>query len=393
MPQGFLYSAVEAAIKKPGRLDLALIYSERPSQSAAVFTTNSVKAWPVILTQERAAQGRLQAVVANSGNANACTGPIGREHAARMTELVAQGLGLDPELIGVCSTGVIGRPMPIERIEAVAPALVQGLSPDGADRVARAIMTTDTRPKKVELTLDLEGTPAKLLGLAKGSGMIHPNMATMLVFLMTDAQVTATALKGALQDALPTSFHAITVDGDTSTNDSVILMANGAAGGPEIHGVFTPAGRTFSAAVEQVCRELAQMLVADAEGGTKAVTIRVKGAQTEMEADMVALSVALSPLCKTAFFGGDPNWGRIICAVGYSGARIEPDEVDIFFDDQAVCLNGAAVGGGAVAAAEEVMRRPSFTVTIDLKQGQAEKSFTTSDLSYDYVKINAEYTT
>ncbi len=393
MLKGFKFSAVEAAIKQPGRLDVGLIFSETPAQAAGVFTTNLVQAAPVQVTKPRVDKGVLQAVVVNSGNANACNGPQGLEAAARTAEVVAESLGLDPKLIGVCSTGVIGRPLPVERIEAVAPALAKGLSPDGLDDVARAIMTTDTVPKKAEATLNLEGHKASLVGVAKGAGMIHPHMATLLVFLMTDANVKSHALKAALNEALPESFHAITIDGDTSTNDSLIILANGAGGGPEIHGLFTEAGRTFFAAVAEVCRDLALKIVADAEGGTKVVTVQVEGAASAMEADMAVLSVALSPLCKTAFFGADPNWGRIVAAVGHSGAKFDPNEVDVFFDGVQVCRRGQAVSDEAAAAAAEVMRRPRFSVKIDLKNGGERRTFVTSDLTYDYVRINAEYTT
>jgi len=398
MLKGFLFSAVEAAIKQPGRLDLGLVYSDRPTKACGLFTTNTVKAAPVLLTAPKAAKGEIQAVVVNSGNANACTGPQGLVHAQSMAAQTARALKLDQDKVGVCSTGVIGRPMPLERIEAAIPGLVEGLSPDGLEDFSRAIMTTDTVPKVVSLERNLDGRQATLVGVAKGAGMIHPNLAlppqaTMLVFLMTDAPAAAPVLKASLEEAMPASFHGITIDGDTSTNDSIIFMANGAAGGPEIEDPSSPAGRTFFASVKEVCQELAMKIVADAEGGTKVVTIHVKGAASESEAGQAATAIALSPLCKTAFFGADPNWGRIIAAAGRSGARFDPEKVDIFIDDAAVCVEGGAAGAEAVAGAEKTMKGERFTVTVDLKAGQSERVLTTSDLSIDYVKINAEYTT
>jgi len=393
MVKGFLFSAARAGIKYEDRLDLGLIYSKVPATAAGVFTTNRVKAAPVIITQPRVAGGRLQAIIVNSGNANACNGPKGLKDAERMADLAAGRLGLEPGLVGVCSTGVIGRRLSIERIEAALPALVAGLGPDRLDDLAQAIMTTDTRPKKVELSLDLDGTRATLAGVAKGAGMIHPDLATLIVFLVTDAQVAAGALAESLTQALPRSFHGLTIDGDTSTNDSVILLANSASGGPLIEGQDSPGGPAFYAAVKQACRELALMIVADAEGGTKVVMIKVKGAGSEREGEMVARAIALSPLCKTAFFGADPNWGRIICAAGYSGARFDPERVDIFFGQAQVCADGQATGPEALAQAEEVMKDDEFSLIVDLKAGSAEQEIVTSDLSLDYVRINAEYTT
>lgn len=406
MLKGFSFSAVEAAIAQPDRPDLGLIYSDRPAAATGFFTSNSVKAAPVLVSEAKLASARLQAVIINSGNANSCTGTQGMADAEEMADLAAQGLGIDPGLVAVCSTGIIGRPLPMGRIAAAAPRLVPGLRPDGVDSLARAIMTTDTVPKTVRAELDLAGRPAGLVGVAKGSGMIHPMLepaqegeppgqpqATMLAFLMTDAKVSAFALREALSDALPSSFHSITVDGDTSTNDSLIMMANGAAGGPEIQDFGSPGGSAFYAAVGRVCRDLALQLVADAEGGTKVVTIVAKGAGSEMEADMVVMAVALSPLCKTAFYGADPNWGRIMVAAGSSGARVETDKVEISFDGVKVFAQGLPADQQTLAAAEEVLKNPAFKVTIDLKAGEFEREFITSDLSPEYVRINSKYTT
>ncbi len=398
MIKGFSFSAVEAAIKKPGRTDLGLIHSAVPASAVGFFTSNAIQAAPVKVSRTRLASGRLQAVIVNSGNANACTGPQGLTHAEGMARIAARGLGIDEELVAVCSTGVIGRPLPLDRIEAQGQTLVESLSPDGLDGLARAIMTTDTVPKTSTVRMNLEGTEAVLTGVAKGSGMIHPMMeaapqATMLVFLMTDAEVRPSALREALDDVLPASFHGITVDGDTSTNDTLLFMANGLAGGPAIEDFGSPGGSIFYGAVGKVCRDLARQLVADAEGGTKVVTIKARGCGSEMEADLVVMAVALSPLCKTAFFGADPNWGRIICAAGYSGARVEEDKVRIGFDEVVVFDKGRVADGETLKRAEEILKKPSFSVTIDLNMGDSERDFTTSDLSTDYVRINAEYTT
>jgi glutamate N-acetyltransferase/amino-acid N-acetyltransferase len=250
----------------------------------------------------------------------------------------------------------------------------------------------------VELTVDLAGHEATILGLAKGAGMIHPSLdlapqATMLVFLLTDAAASPQALREAVHDALPRSFHAITVDGDTSTNDSLLCLANGRAGNPLIENYSSPGGGAFYAALGRACRSLAEQIVADAEGVTKVVTIQVKGAGSDMEADMAAIAIALSPLCKTAFFGADPNWGRVICAVGYSGARVEPDKVDISFGGAMVCQGGVPTPAENLDLAQAAMKGQAFTVVVDLHLGEASKEFLTTDLSYDYVRINAEYTT
>ena len=396
--KGFTFSAVEAAIKKPGRLDLGLIHSSVPAKAVGFFTSNAIQAAPVKISRKRLASGLLQSVVVNSGNANACTGEQGLAHAEAMASLAARGLGIDEKLVAVCSTGVIGRPLPIERIQAQGQALVKGLSPSRLDDLARAIMTTDTVPKTSMARMDLDGTEAVLVGTAKGAGMIHPNLeaepqATMLAFLMTDAAVSAKALREAMDDALPQSFHGITIDGDTSTNDTLLLMANGLAGNPEIEDFGSPGGSAFYQAVGQVCRDLAWQLVADAEGGTKVVTVQARGCGSEMEADMVVMAVALSPLCKTAFFGADPNWGRIIAAAGYSGARVEEEKVRIGFDEVIVFDRGKVADEAVLTQAEEVLKRPSFKILVDLGMGEFRRDFVTSDMSVDYVRINSEYTT
>jgi len=391
-PKGFKFSAVEAAIKKPGRLDYALIFSEAPAHLAAVFTTNKVKAAPVLLGMERAKDGICQAVVVNSGNANACTGPQGMEDARETSRLVAEGLGIPDEAVQVSSTGVIGVPLPMERLRGAVPRLIEGLEPGTLDDVARAIMTTDTFPKLESRQGEAGGVPYTIAGVAKGAGMIMPNMATMLAFLVTDAAVEPGWLRKAFSQAIDGSFNVITVDGDTSTNDTALLLANGAAGNPPIKEGTLEAAR-FMQILQDVVLTLAKQIVRDGEGATKFVAISVKGAASPAEARQAAMAVANSSLVKTAFFGQDANWGRILAAVGYSGAAVDPNRVALYFDDVLMAKNGVFAGGDAESRGSEVLRQKEFTVTIDLQLGDGSATVYTSDLSYDYVKINADYRT
>ncbi|GFE58261.1 bifunctional glutamate N-acetyltransferase/amino-acid acetyltransferase ArgJ [Geobacter sp. AOG1] len=390
--KGFKFSAVEAAIKKPGRLDLALIFSEMPATLAAVFTTNKVKAAPVVLGMERAKDGICQAVVVNSGNANACTGTRGMEDARETSRLVAEGLGIPDEAVQVSSTGVIGVPLPMERLRGGVPKLVEGLESGALDDVAQAIMTTDTFPKLEARQGEAGGVGYTIAGIAKGAGMIMPNMATMLAFLVTDAAVEAGWLRTAFRQAVDASFNVITVDGDTSTNDTALLLANGAAGNLPIK-EGTPEAARFMQELQDVVLTLARQIVRDGEGATKFVAITVKGASSVGEARQAAMAVANSSLVKTAFFGQDANWGRILAAVGYSGVAIDPDRVALFFDDVLMANNGVFAGGDAETRGSEVLRKKEFTVTVDLRLGEGSATVYTSDLSYDYVKINADYRT
>ncbi|RII27226.1 MAG: ornithine acetyltransferase [Geobacter sp.] len=391
-PKGFKFSAVEAAIKKPGRLDLALIFSEMPATLAAVFTTNKVKAAPVLLGMERAKDGICQAVVVNSGNANACTGPRGMEDARQTSRLVAEGLGIPDEAVQVSSTGVIGVQLPMERLRSGLPKLVEGLGSGSLDDVARAIMTTDTFPKLETRQGEAGGVCYTITGVAKGAGMIMPNMATMLAFIVTDAAVDPAWLRKAFCQVIDASFNVITVDGDTSTNDTALLLANGAAGNPIIQG-GTPEADRFMRELRDVVLALARQIVRDGEGATKFVAITVKGALTAEEARRAAMSVANSSLVKTAFFGQDANWGRILAAVGYAGVAVDPDRVALFFDDVLMADNGFFAGGDAETRGSEVLHKKEFTVTVDLRLGEGCSTVYTSDLSYDYVKINADYRT
>jgi len=386
--KGYKFSAVEAAIKKPGRLDLALIFSEVPANVAAVFTVNKVKAAPVLLSMERVKNGKAQAVVVNSGNANACTGKRGLDDAMETTRLVAEGLGVPDDSVLVSSTGVIGQPMPMERVRGAVDKLVEGLASGTLDGVAQAIMTTDTFPKLQVRN----GDGYAIAGVAKGAGMIMPNMATMLSFVVTDAAVDGVCLQQLLKEAVDSSFNIISVDGDMSTNDTVVLMANGVAGIPLLK-PGTPEGENFAAKLKDLLLALARQIVQDGEGATKFVGITVKGAVSTGEAKQAAMAVANSSLVKTAFFGQDANWGRIIAAVGYSGAQVDPERVDIFFDDVRMARDGIFAGGDAEERGTIVLKNKEFSVTIDLKLGSGSATVYTSDLSYDYVKINADYRT
>jgi len=390
--QGFTFSAAEAAIKGPGRTDCALIVSATPARCAGVFTRNKVIAAPLIVTKPRIAEGLCQAVLINSGNANACTGEAGLEVARTSGAEVAKALSIDEKLVAVSSTGVIGVPLPVERLTEAIPALCQGLAADKATAVAEAIMTTDSFSKASCRTIEVGGKTCQVMAIAKGAGMIHPNMATMLGFVMTDADVAAELLQPTLTKAVDDSFNSITVDGDTSTNDMVLLLANGAAGNATIQPGSREAG-LFAEAVAAVLLDLAKMIVQDGEGATKLVQIELCGANSNMEAKIAARSVATSSLVKTAFFGEDANWGRIIAAVGYSGVDVDPDKIDIFFDDVQVVANGLTTGAEQEVLATEVLKKPEFRVTVDLHLGEGRAYYYTSDLTYDYVKINADYRT
>lgn len=390
--KGFRFSAVEAAIKKPGRLDLALIFSDLPAQVAAVYTTNRVQAAPVTISRERSQNGTCRALLVNSGNANACTGGQGMADALECGRRTAEALGLPDEELLIASTGVIGQPLPMERFRKGIQPLVDGLDHGTLEDVAAAIMTTDTFAKIERRQGEAGGTPYGIWGIAKGAGMIQPNMATMLSFLVTDAAVDGAFLQSAFREAVDGSFNAITVDGDTSTNDTALIMANGGAGNPAIK-EGTPEGEAFKALLHDVLLSLAKLIVKDGEGATKFVEIRVKGGADHADAKKAALSVANSMLVKTAFFGQDANWGRIIAAVGYSGARVEQERVEIRFDDVVMASEGIFAGGDAEAAGTKVLQQKEFKVLIDLKIGAGQAVVYTSDLSYDYVRINADYRT
>jgi glutamate N-acetyltransferase/amino-acid N-acetyltransferase len=392
MLKGFRFAAVEAAIKKPGRLDLALIFSEEPAQVAAVFTTNKVKAAPVLLDEELVKGGTVRAVVVNSGNANACTGAPGMADAIETTRILGNGLMIPMEQILVASTGVIGVPLPMERLKAALPRLAAAVGEASLADVAAAIMTTDTFPKIESRQAEAGGVPYTIAGVAKGAGMIRPDMATMLAFIVTDAAVEPQLLQQLFREANELSFNSITVDGDMSTNDTALILANGAAGNPLIL-PGTPEAAQFAAALSELLLFLAKLIVRDGEGATKFVTITVKGALSAAEAKQAAMAVANSSLVKTAFFGQDANWGRIFAAVGAAGIHVEQLRTELFFDDVQMVSNGLFVGGDAEARGTAVLQKSDFAVLVDLHLGNGEATVYTSDLSYDYVKINADYRT
>lgn len=390
--KGFHFSVVEAAIKKPGRKDLALIWSEEPAVAAAVFTTNTVKAAPVLLSMERVACGQAQALVVNSGNANACTGSQGLLDARETTRLLAEGLGIPEQLVQVCSTGVIGVPLPMERMRAALPKLLAERGNASLDDLASAIMTTDTFPKTAVRQGTVGGVPYTLAGTAKGAGMIMPNMATMLAYVLTDAAVEPGLLNSLFRAAVDRSFNAITIDGDTSTNDTCLVLANGAAGNRQIVS-GTPEAAAFASLLDEVLLDLAKQIVQDGEGATKFVEIRLTGALNDADAKRAALAVANSSLVKTAFFGQDANWGRIFAAVGYSGAQVDPDRLALWFDDVCMAKDGVFAGDDAEQRGTDVLKQKELRVTVDLGLGTGQATVYTCDLSHEYVSINADYRT
>jgi glutamate N-acetyltransferase/amino-acid N-acetyltransferase len=388
--KGFRFAGVAAGLRKePGRKDLGVIVADRPVAAAGVFTTNRVKAAPVVVTQERIRRGRLQAVAANSGSANCFTGKAGIKLAQNSCAALAAGIGCGTELVVPCSTGVIGHLYDLEKYRAGIRDAVAALSPDALEDFARAIMTTDTHPKMASTRLKLGGVEVTVAGCAKGAGMIEPKMATMLAFLVTDAAVGTAELKRTLARALPVSFNAITIDGDMSTNDTLLLIASGAAGGRALSGRELSA---FGEAVTSISSALARELVRDGEGATKLVTIEVRGARSAGDADRIARQIANSPLVKTAFFGCDPNFGRIVMAAGKAGVAMDLERLEVRMAGIRIASHGA-LHTEALADAATKMKQPEFGLTIDLKLGKARASIMTCDFSYDYVKINAEYTT
>ena len=387
---GFLFSGIAAGIKKDGKRDLGLIYSETPAPVAGLFTTNAVKAAPVQLDMKLIKRGLCQALVINSGNANACTGIQGLRDAQRVSSLVAKSLGIKEALVLVSSTGVIGVPLPLKKIEQGIPKLIETLSPNDWMKTVEAIMTTDTFPKVEVATCRLKGKRVKVCGMVKGAGMIRPNLATMLSFLITDAHIEASLLQQMLGKASEDSYHRITVDGETSTNDTVLLLANGKADHSPLNRMDRD-GEVFQSMLSEVCQSLAKSVVKDGEGATKFIEIVVRGARNREDAKQAAYSIAHSPLVKTAFFGMDANWGRILCALGHSGVQIDPNRIDVFFDKIPIVKSGMGVGGRLEEKAGQILKKKSFRVTTDLHSGKGEFSVFTTDLSIDYVKINASY--
>ncbi len=386
--QGFLAGSVYCGIKasNPDRPDIALIHSPRETVAAATFTTNRVKAAPVRVSLMHLRSTDVRAILANAGNANACTGLVGIENAKRMTAAAASALGIRDRQVMVCSTGRIGVQLPIEKMEASIAALPGALTDDGSNRAAQAIMTSDTFAKEVAVELKIDGKAVRIGGIAKGAGMIDPNMATMLSFITTDAVIDKKQLQCALSVSVEQSFNRITIDGDMSTNDTVIMLANGAAGNkPLRHG--TAAFKTFQRALDHVTKSLARMIVEDGEGVTKFVEVHVNGAATHSDARKAAEAVANSTLAKCAWFGGDPNWGRIMDALGYSGAKLREEVIDIFYDG-IIAVHGGMPSKTPFAKLQEVVAQKRFTINIDLHLGSADYTVYTTDLSVDYVKLN-----
>ncbi|MBM7853871.1 glutamate N-acetyltransferase/amino-acid N-acetyltransferase [Desulfohalotomaculum tongense] len=387
---GFLASGIHAGLKKE-KPDLALLYNPRLCSAAGVFTTNAVKAAPLLLSMERLKEGCAHGVVINAGNANACNGSRGMDDAKAMALAAAKELGVDEKYMLVSSTGVIGVPMPMDKILPGIARAARELSAAGGRKAAQAIMTTDLITKEHAVKLEIAGETVTIGGMAKGSGMIHPRMATMLAFIATDAAVDAGTLKAALKQVVDDTFNMITVDGDTSTNDSVVILASGEARNRPIK-EGTPEYNIFLAGLTAVCTKLAQDIAMDGEGATTLLEVVVKNAPTLADARLAARAVAGSNLFKCAVFGQDANWGRILCAVGYSGARFDPQRVDIYIGDEQVAKDGGGLAFNEERAAE-ILSSDRVTVTVDLKEGEYSATAWGCDLTYEYVRINGSYRT
>lgn len=400
---GYRFAGVRCGLKESGKRDVAVIASDVPAAAAAAFTTNRVKAAPVRIGIENAARGRLQAIVVNSGNANAYTGKQGLRVAREMCTLVSRELGIAANLVLPSSTGRIAVQLPLERVRRGVTSACRELSADGFHAALDGMMTTDAFPKFATDTLVIDGREVMVAGMAKGAGMIAPEMvvapsgklerhATLLSYILTDAAASPAVVKRALKVALAQSFNTIVVDGDTSTNDTTVLLANGVAGNRPL----TARSRDFApfcGSVARVMTALARMVVKDGEGATKVVDIHVRRARTVKDAERVANAIARSPLCKAAFFGGDPYAGRLVCAMGYSGARFDPRRIDIYLEDVAVVRRGVEVVDGNARRANALMRRPEIALTIDLHAGEAVAHRVCSDLTVDYVRFNSDYRT
>lgn len=387
---GFLAAAGPAGLKKDGVKDLGIIFSTVPATVAGVFTRNRIKAAPVLFDIERIGSGQCQAIVANSGNANACTGIQGMRDAEAMARATGKALQIDESLVMVASTGVIGKTLDISKIENAIPGILQHLTPSGLPDVAEAIMTTDIVPKIASKKGTISGKEFTLTAMAKGAGMIRPDMATMLCFVCTDIGASHNILQESLKMAVDKSFNIITVDGDTSTNDTVLLLANGLSGITLEHDKSL---EMFRDILDDLLIQLARMIVKDGEGATKLVTVLVKGGRTVDEAKGVAETVANSSLVKTALFGEDANWGRIMAAAGRAGVPVNPDAIDIYFDDICMVKSGMGLGDEIEAAVTSILKTDQFTITIDLNSGEEKAEVLTCDLSLDYVRINADYRT
>jgi len=395
LPKGFRFAATACGLKKTGALDLAILSSDVPASAAAVFTQNLVVAAPVTLSKKHlvASKGHMRAVVVNAGNANCATGFQGDFASQRTVEEAARCLGLPPHELFVCSTGVIGVQIPVEKILRALPMLARNRRPSARSfaELSLAICTTDTRPKTASASFRMSGKRIHLIGCAKGAGMIHPNMATTLAFVATDAVISPSLLQRTLRDVTGRTFNAVSVDGDTSTNDTLLVLANGAAGAPAVAD-GSKAHRQFSAALEAVCGSLAQQIVADGEGAQRVIEIEVRGAKTESAAKKIAETIATSPLVKTAFAGGDPNWGRIFAAAGRSGVKFDPSLVEITMAGIKVLKRGQPLDFNERAASNKLLA-DHVPITVHLHAGQASAKYWTCDFTAEYVRINASYRT
>lgn len=395
LPRGFRFAATACGLKKTGALDLAIISSDVPTSAAAVFTQNLVVAAPVTISKRHlhSSKGRMRSVIANAGNANCATGPAGYTAAERTVAETAKRVGCSPNEIIICSTGVIGVPLAVEKILRALPKLTRNRRPSARSfaELSLAICTTDTRPKTAGATFKMSGKRVHIVGCAKGAGMIHPNLATTLAFVVTDAAIAPALLQKTLRDVCSRTFNSISIDGDSSTNDTLLVLANGAAGAPAIR-AGSAAHRSFANALEEVCQSLALQIVADGEGAQRVIEIDVRGAKTEAGARRIAATIATSPLVKTAFAGGDPNWGRIFAAAGRSGVSFDPDRVDIKMAGIPVLRRGAPLDFNERAASNRLLSE-HVPIVVHLHSGNARARYWTCDLTAEYVRINASYRT
>ncbi len=390
VPKGFKFAAASAGIKKPGRKDMGLIVSEVEATAAGVFTKNRVKAPNVILNDRKIRSGKGQAIIVNSGNANACTGKQGTKDTVAMSESTASMLGINPTHMFVCSTGVIGTPLPMSKVRKGIKDLTDNTGKSSVSDVAEAIMTTDLFPKTSYRQIIIGGKKVTITACAKGAGMICPDMATMLCFITTDATVESKALKTALKDVVDESFNTITVDGDMSTSDTVLILANGVAGNKPLT-ANSKDYKKFKKTLHDICYELAEMIVRDGEGATKVIEVEVTGAKTGSDAKKAADTIANSLLVKTAIYGSDANWGRIMAAVGYSGIPFNHGKVDIFFDNLQVVKKSASTNNDSKA--NRLLKKKNIKISVNLHSGRAFAKVLTCDLTEEYIKINAEYRT
>jgi glutamate N-acetyltransferase / amino-acid N-acetyltransferase len=395
IPRGFRFAATKAGLKASGRTDFAVIVADAPASAAAAFTANRVSAAPLHADKEhlKATGGKVRVVAINAGNANCAAGQAGLDAARATCAAAAEVFGCAVEQVFPSSTGIIGVPLPAEKLIAVMPEMAAriGAESDHFQQVARAILTTDTVEKTAFARFEVDGKEVRMAATCKGAGMIHPQLvphATMLVYVLTDAEMEPAVLQGYLNDAIELSFNRISVDGDTSTNDTVLLLASGASGAKVDAG-----NEDFAGALRDVCTSLAKQVVADGEGITHVVELRIDGAATDADALKVAKAIAHSPLVKTAWAGNDPNWGRLVAAIGYSGAQVDAERIDIWFGEQRICRNGGRAEEFDEGAAHEYLKQPEFAISIQLNQGDGKCVFWTTDLTAEYVHINADYST